>query len=172
MKGGVWISRRQLRWLLVLLALLPVVPTVLMVRQMLDVAERERDEVVAEENRIYRDQLARYVDRFSEQTAGKVGAPKSGAGGARALLGYLEKIFGADTAIRVTSPSAKWTEQAGPELTWDAMVVEVQSGAFVGWKVEVKGVVPLPDGINEQVQDSYRHAALLTLSVVGVAGLV
>jgi DNA-binding winged helix-turn-helix (wHTH) protein/CheY-like chemotaxis protein len=64
-KGDVWISRRQLRWLLVLLALLPLLPTVLMVRQMIDVAQRERDAAVAEVNGVYRDQLARYVDRYS-----------------------------------------------------------------------------------------------------------
>ena len=172
-KGDVWISRRQLRWLLVLLALLPLVPTVLMVRQMIDVAQRERDAAVAEVNGVYRDQLARYVDRYSRaQLAEQESIPQDLHGQAMRLADYVEKMFGEEIPIRVTSPRRRIKEQRGQGMDWNVIAVEIPRGVFTGWKVEVAGMAELPAGIDEGVRESFRRAGFLVLMVAVVAGLV
>ena len=60
-----WLSRRQVRWLIVLLALLPLLPAIVAMRLAIDNALRDRDEAVAEETRIYRDQLIYLITRTS-----------------------------------------------------------------------------------------------------------
>lgn len=172
-KGDVWISRRQLRWLLVLLALLPLLPTVLMVRQMIDVAQREREAAVAEINGVYRDQLARYVDRYSQSLlAEPESIPDGWQDKAVQLVDYIKKIFGDGVPIRVTSPQREVEELRGEGMTWNAIAVEIPRGLYAGWKVEVAGMEELPAGIDEGVRESFRRAVLMFLSVAAVAGLV
>ena len=172
-KGDVWISRRQLRWLLVLLALLPLVPTVLMVRQMIDVAQRERDAAVAEVNGVYRDQLARYMDRYSFALLGnKEAVPEDSRGRATLLADYVEKMFGRNVPVRISSPKRKVTVQRGEGMDWNVIAVEIPRGVYAGWKVEVAGMEELPAGIDEGVRESFRKAVAMVLVVAVVAGLV
>lgn len=170
MKGGVWINRRQLRWLLVLLALLPLLPTVLMVRMMLDSAQRERDVAVSEASSVYRDQLARYLDRYSlavEADSGRAWSERD----AEALAGYARRIFGDGVSARAESANGRISAEAGGPVTRDAMVARIADGAFENWLVHLDGYVELPDSIDENLHDTYRKAAMIIAAVLVVAGL-
>lgn len=170
MKGGVWISRRQLRWLLVLLALLPLVPTVLMVRLMVDNAQRDRDVVVSEAGSVYRDQLVRYVDRFSLASADDV--ESRGAENAEALAAYVSRIFGEGVSVRVQSSDGETVAEKRQPVTRDAFSTAVTEGVYAGWIVELDGYLDLPDSIDENLHDTYWKAAMVVSGVVVVAGLV
>jgi len=169
-KGGVWINRRQLRWLLVLLALLPLVPTVLMVRMMFDSAQRERDVAVSEASSVYRDQLARYLERYSLAREVDNGRAWNEAD-AEALAGYARRIFGEGVSVRAESANGRIRAEAGGRVTRDAMVAVVPDGAFENWVVRLDGYVDLPDSIDENLHDTYWKAAMIIVAVVMVAGL-
>jgi len=169
-KGGVWINRRQLRWLLVLLALLPLVPTVLMVRMMLDSAQRERDVEVIEASAVYRDQLARYLERYSLAVEANEGRAWSEVD-AQKLAGYAQRIFGDGVSAKAESVDGKISAEVGDRVTRDAMVARVTDGAFENWIVRLDGYVDLPDSIDENLHDTYLKAAMIIAAVVAAAGI-
>ncbi|MCB1064527.1 MAG: HAMP domain-containing histidine kinase [Verrucomicrobiae bacterium] len=174
--SGMWLSRQQMRWLVILLALMPLVPTVMMVQLMIEKAERIRDEVVEEETGVYRDQLAHLIER-SAQSA-KLAEMVEGIARnedpefSQALFDHLHQIFGDEVMLSVYRPDGKLLHIHGEEPGDHALIREIQSGAFSGWWVVVDGVVPVPEGVDLQVEAAWRRAAGVMLGVIAIAGVV
>ena len=68
-----------------LLALLPLIPSVLLVQLMVQNAMRDRDGAVAEITSIYRGQLSLIVERFSLEQPERGGVE---------LYDYMRRVFG------------------------------------------------------------------------------
>lgn len=159
-----WLNRRQVRWLVVLLALLPLLPAIVAMRFAFDNARRERDEAVAEETRIYRDQLIHLVTRIS------LNAPGNAGGGD--LSRQLKRIFGEGVSLSVRGPgsAALWSEGTAPSP--DAIKVVIQEGRFADWTVILDHVVDLPDHLDEQMREAWWRAGGWALAVALVAAVV
>lgn len=165
MKGSsMWLSRRQVRWLIVLLALLPLLPAIVAMRLAIDNALRERDEAVAEETRIYRDQLIYLVTRTSLNA-------KPEADG-ELLFSQLKRIFGGDATVQLFNPKTAeaWTHGTTP--TGDAIKMVIQEGVYTGWTVLLDRVVDLPDYIREAKRNAWARASAWACGVALVAALV
>lgn len=166
MKGsGMWMSRRQVRWLVVLLALLPLAPVIQTVRLTLDSALRDRDDAVEAETRVYRDQLIHLVNRISQNALV--------ADGGDALFGQLRRIFGDDVTLILRDqddPAAKvWSW--GPPPTRDAIIMVIRGGRYAGWTVTMDRVVIPPEFIDEQFSQAWWRAGgwLAGVSIVAAA---
>jgi signal transduction histidine kinase len=165
MKGsGMWLSRRQMRWLVVLLALLPLVPAILMVRLMLDNARRDRDEAVEIETRVYRNQLIHLVNRTSQNS--------SAGGGGEALFAQLRRIFGDEVTVVLRAPSGGGFWKWGDAPTEAAIVAEIPEGRYAGWTVVLDRVVELPEYIGEQMRHAWWRAGGWAFGVAMVAAVV
>lgn len=165
MKGsGMWLSRRQMRWLVVLLALLPMVPAILMVRLMLDNARRDRDEAVAVETRDYREQLIHLVGRTSQNV--------SADGGGDVLFTQFRRIFGDEVTLVLRAPAGGGVWSWGEPPTQDAIVAEIPDGRYAGWTVVLDRVVELPYYIDEQLRLAWWRAAGWAVGVAGLAAAV
>lgn len=164
MKGsGMWLSRRQMRWLVVLLALLPMVPAILMVRLMLDNAQRDRDEAVAVETRDYREQLIHLIGRTSQNV--------SAVGGGEVLFAQFRRIFGDDVTLVLRAPAGGGTWSWGEPPTQNAIVAEIPEGRYAGWTVVLDRVVELPYYIDEQLRMAWWRAAGWAVGVAAVAAV-
>ncbi len=141
-----------------------------MVRMMLDSAQRERDVAVSEASSVYRDRLARYLDRYSLAVEADKGRAWTEAD-AGALAGYARRIFGDGVSARAESPNGRVSAEVGGRVTRDAMIARLSDGAFENWVVRLDGYVELPDSIDENLHDTYRKAAMIIVAVVLVAGL-
>lgn len=159
-----WLSRRQVRWLIVLLALLPLLPAIVAMRLAIDNALRERDEAVAEETRIYRDQLIYLVTRTS------LNANPSAEGSL--LFSQLQRIFGEDATVQLLNPKTgeAWTHGSTP--TDDAIKMVIQEGVYTGWTVLLDRVVDLPEYIREAKFNAWARASAWACGVALVAALV
>jgi signal transduction histidine kinase len=165
MKGSsMWLSRRQVRWLIVLLALLPLLPAIVAMRLAIDNALRERDEAVAEETRIYRDQLIYLVTRTS------LNANPTAEGSL--LFSQLQRIFGEDATVQLLNPKTgeAWTHGSTP--TDDAIKMVIQEGVYTGWTVLLDRVVDLPEYIREAKFNAWARASAWACGVGLVAALV
>jgi signal transduction histidine kinase len=165
MKGSsMWLSRRQVRWLIVLLALLPLLPAIVAMRLAIDNALRERDEAVAEETRIYRDQLIYLVTRTS------LNANPTAEGSL--LFSQLQRIFGEDATVQLLNPKTgeAWTHGSTP--TDDAIKMVIQDGVYTGWTVLLDRVVDLPEYIREAKFNAWARASAWACGVALVAALV
>ena len=165
MKGsGMWLSRRQMRWLVVLLALLPMVPAIMTMRLTLDGAGRDRDEAIEQETKIYRDQLIHLVNRTSANApAGHDGAT---------LFAQLQRIFGGDASLLLRSPDREHSWSQGLEPSPDAIIAEIREGAYAGWTVVLDRIVDLPDYIGQQMTYAWLRAAAWAMGVALVAATV
>lgn len=165
MKGSsMWLSRRQVRWLIVLLALLPLLPAIVAMRLAIDNALRDRDEAVAEETRIYRDQLIYLVTRTSLNA-------KPQADGAL-LFSQLQRIFGEDATVQLHNPKTGEAWSHGTTPTDDAIKMVIQEGVYTGWTVLLDRVVDLPEYIREAKRNAWARASAWACGVALVAALV
>jgi signal transduction histidine kinase len=165
MKGSsMWLSRRQVRWLIVLLALLPLLPAIVAMRLAIDNALRERDEAIAEETRIYRDQLIYLVTRTSLNAK-----PQTDGG---LLFSQLQRIFGEEATVQLVDPKSDkvWTHGSTPSD--DAIKMEIQEGVYTGWTVLLDRVVDLPDYIREAKRNAWARASAWACGVALIAALV
>lgn len=165
MKGSsMWLSRRQVRWLIVLLALLPLLPAIVAMRLAIDNALRERDEAVSEETRIYRDQLIYLVTRTS------LNAPPEADGDL--LFNQLRRIFGEGATVQLLDPASGkiWTHGGVPSD--DNIQVVIQEGVYRDWTVLLDRVVDLPDYIRDAKLNAWARASAWACGVALVAALV
>ncbi len=160
-KSGLWLSQRQVRWLIVLLALLPLIPSVLLVQMMVQSAMRDRDGAVAEITGIYRNQLGLIIERFSDERTESDG---------EALIVYLRRIFGDDISLSVLDEKGMSIRDLPFEPTRDAIIYEIAGGKFRGWTVSLDGVPVFPDHIEAQRKETWWHAVAIMTVVILVAG--
>jgi len=108
-----WLSQRQVRWLIVLLALLPLIPGILLVQVMLQNAMRDRDSAVSEVTDIYRAQLSLLVEKFSQESRDEVG---------ERLVQHLETIFIEDVSLLIADREGVIVSGCLSDLSRDAIV--------------------------------------------------
>lgn len=159
-KSGLWLSRRQVRWLIVLLALLPLIPSGLLIQMMIQNAIRDRAFVAAEMGNTYRSQLARIADRFS------TGQEKANA---RNLTEHLDRVFGSEVELVVKSPGEAAAMKVNP-LAIYPVVHRIDGGAFRDWMIFIKEVPGLPDQRDEQRKLTVGHVIGILAGVLLVAG--
>ena len=162
--SGIWIQRRHLRWLVVLLALLPLPPAVMLARLILDNAERDRIEAVDAETGVYREQLKTLVSRISSQSS-EEGDPET-------FFARLHRIFGDEGTLVMVSPDKIWSRSLGPPPTAEAIQVEIPEGPFAGWTIRLDRVVVWPDYVWEFRKAALWRAVATLATVVLVAGVV
>ena len=165
MKYGLWLSRRQVRWLIVLLALLPLIPTILLVQVMLQTALRERDSAVSEITSMYRGQLSLLVEKVSNDSTAEKRSDST-------LSDYLLKIFGDEVSLKVVNSNGQTVFQSQTPLTRDAIVYQIVSGEFKDWIISLDKIADIPENIEEQHRETFWHALLIVLGVVSAAGIV
>ncbi|MDF1657462.1 MAG: hypothetical protein P1U58_07610 [Verrucomicrobiales bacterium] len=95
MRGGLWLNRQQVKWLVVLLALLPLVPTGLLVRLMVQNAAGDREAAAIELGSAYQEQLKQIADRYSAST--DVPSPSE-------LKELAHRVFGEELDIEISRP--------------------------------------------------------------------
>lgn len=159
-----WLSRRQVRWLIVLLALLPLLPAIVAMRLAIDNALRERDEAVSEETRIYRDQLIYLVTRTS------LNAPPEADGDL--LFNQLRRIFGEGATVQLLDPASGKVWTHGGEPSDDNIQAVIQEGVYTGWTVLLDRVVDLPEYIREAKRNAWARASAWACGVALVAAIV
>jgi len=159
-KTGLWLSRRHVRWTIVLLALMPMVPTVLMVNMMLESARQDRNIAVSEIIDVYRDQLVLILNRFGDATD------------QTALQKDLLRIFGEKAAIEIRTPEGKSNFQTGSPMTETAISVEMREGIYKDWKVSIDGVATIPPMTDEATRDVWKQAFWIVSGVMLAAATV
>ncbi|NRB73756.1 MAG: HAMP domain-containing histidine kinase [Verrucomicrobiales bacterium] len=161
MKSGLWLSQRQVRWLIVLLALLPLIPSVLLVQLMVQNAMRDRDGAVAEITSIYRGQLSLIVERFSLEQPERGGVE---------LYDYMRRVFGEEVKLAVTDPNGNPVDASEVAQSRDAIIYQITDGEYAGWSISLDGVPVFPDHIEEEKRQTLWHAAVIMGGVVLAAG--
>ncbi|MEO0416032.1 MAG: hypothetical protein AAF226_13880, partial [Verrucomicrobiota bacterium] len=126
--SGLWLSQRTVRWLIVLLALLPLIPASMLVQVILTNAAEERTEAIDSVTQSFQFQLAQLLDRYSagESRAENVGSPE-------ALESYLRQIFGDQPNLVIHN--AQGTPVIGTQTDLDRYPVNhtIDRGALSGW---------------------------------------
>lgn len=169
-----WLSRWQMRSLVVLLALLPLVPTIMLVQLMIEKAERQRADAVEAEMGVLRDQTIHLIERSAQSQRLTADARMRADEKARAnlLFDHLHHIFGEEVILSIFQPDGKQMRHHGIEPSDDAIVMEVQGGHYSGWWVAVDGLLPIPDEYDGQVRAVWLRAIGIVLGVVVVAAVV
>ncbi len=158
-----WLSQRQVRWLIVLLALLPLIPGVLLVQVMLQNAMRDRDSAVSEVTDIYRAQLSLLVEKFSEESKDEEG---------ERLVRHLKTIFIEDVSLLIADREGVIVSGSLSDLSRDAIVYEVATGRFKGWTISLDQLEEFPEYFNEQRARTFWHAVIIVFGVTLIAGVV
>lgn len=159
---GLWLSRRQVRWLIVLLALLPLIPSGLLIQMMAQNAIRDRAFVATEMGQTYRSQLARIADRFS---ADQEQADE------QSLRNRLDRIFASEVEFVFVPPSRVESMQENPFAKYP-VVHSVNEGAFAGWMIYIKEIPIFPYQLDEQRYMTVTHIVGILAGVILVAGVV
>jgi|GEM_PF-1483288 len=165
MKGSsMWLNRRQVRWLIVLLALLPLLPAIVAMRFAIDNALRERDDAIGEETRIYREQLLHLVTRISAKSS----PPADG----EVLLQQLRRIFGEGSVLQLHDPTTGKAWNHGEVPSDENIQMVIQEGVYRDWTVLLDRVVDLPDYIRDAKRNAWARASVWALGVALVAAIV
>lgn len=158
-----WLSQRQVRWLIVLLALLPLIPSILLIQVMMQNAMRDRDSAVSEITDIYRGQLTLLIERF-------IGDAEHPDG--RELVDYLDRIFVEDVSLLVSNSDGDLIFGDPSSLSGDAIIYEISHGDLKGWTISLDQSEEYPEYFNEQKAQTFWHAVLIVVGVILIAGIV
>ncbi len=173
MKGHVQISREQFRWLLILLALLPLIPTAMLVRTAMDSYRWEREQAMEHEKGVYRDVVARTVNKVAQRLRGSEASVAIEEKGAiseeirRALVDVVR-----ENATITVLPGNAVTDAEAPAPR--GVVYDVPEGMLKGWRVQVEDLSM--SGVEEMERDqkaeSFRRTFWVVAGVCLAAGLV
>ena len=163
MKNVIWIGRRQVRALIVLLALLPLIPTALLVHTMWQQSGTERILAIADMNEMYRYQLRIAAERFSsgskaQQTEGDD------------LVRFLTHVFGEDLPMTVASSDGDIVYQSRRPISQTGFGYQIMTGRFAGWVVTLDTATEVPAHIEEQRRVTVRNAAWALAATILIAG--
>lgn len=157
------IRPKQLRALLLLLVLVPLIPTALMVRFMADALKGERMDAIERTQDLYA-QLLDTVLRTSPVTNG---TPAERAG---ALLAHLQGFTEPNVSIRIVDGAGQWL--AGDESPWGQPLAQRTAPPGIGGFVQV--FLQGPESLDEVVAGQRRifiwTGALATIAVLLIAG--
>ena len=157
------IRPKQLRALLLLLVLVPLIPTALMVRFMADALKGERMDAIERTQQLY----AQLLDTALRTTPVTTGTP---AERAATLLSHIQGFTESNASVRVVDGAGQLL--AGEESPWG------QPLAQAGAPVEIGGLVQIfltgPEALEETVAGQRRifiwTGALATIAVLLIAG--
>lgn len=163
MKGGLWLNRQQVKWLVVLLALLPLVPTGLLVRLMVQNAAGDREAAAVELGSAYQEQLKQIADRYSVST--DVPSPSE-------LEELAHRVFGEELDIKI-SRAGDDAPLSLDELDQPSSIsYEIAEGSSAGWIVALKHIPEFADHLSEQRNETILHATGILIGISLVAGCV
>lgn len=147
--------------LIVLLALLPLIPGILMVQMMVQNSLRDRSMLEEGLSLIYREQLGLTAERFS-LTRNEADPD--------ALLSHLTRVFGEAALVAIgRSDQILLSEHVG-EDSENAVVHTIQEGAYQGWSVSLKVSGNVLVHSDEQRREIWWHAFWVLSGVLVVAG--
>src|SRR2546423_1212430 len=126
------ISPQQIRALLVLLVLVPLIPTVLMLRFMVDAVRSEQLAAREQLSQLYRQSLTVTAESLENYLKSH---PLSRAQAPRAIIAFCQRLLGADVELRLIDERGRdlLARDSAPvgELVDEASVGE----NFPGWRV-------------------------------------
>lgn len=163
MKNAIWIGRRQVKGLIVLLALLPLIPTGFLIHTMWLHTANEQVRVVEDMNSIFRNQLRLAAERFSEE-------PGTEPRGEKDLVQFLTHVFGADLPMVVHSDQGRMVYRSVNAITGSEFEYEILRGEFAGWIIKIDSVTEIPQHIKEEQKTTFRQAVFALVSTVLIAG--
>lgn len=163
MKGGLWLNRQQVKWLVVLLALLPLIPTGLLVRLMVQNAAGDREAAAVELGSAYQEQLKQIADRYSASTD----VPNEGE-----FKELARRVFGDELGIEVSLPGSFQSQITGESETLSTLSYEIGEGSCAGWIVTLLHIPEFADHLDEQRSETLFHAVGILIGVSLVAGSV
>jgi signal transduction histidine kinase len=157
------IRPKQLRALLLLLVLVPLIPTALMVRFMADALKGERMDAIERTQELY----AQLLDTALRTTPETAGTPAERAG---ALVARLRELTEPNVSIRIVDGNGQWL--AGDESPWGQPLAQRIAPAGVGGFVQVflKGPEALEEAVAGQRRIFIWTGALATIAVLLIAG--
>ena len=156
-----WLSQRQVRMLIVLLALLPLIPGILMVQMMVQNSLRDRSMLEEGMALIYREQLGLTAERFS------LTQRKADPG---LLLSHLTRVFGQTASVAISRSDQILLSEQVDEGTENSVVHTIQEGAYRDWTVSLKVSGDVLMHADEQRREIWWHAFWVLSGVILVAG--
>ena len=163
MKNAIWIGRRQVKGLIVLLALLPLIPTSFLIHTMWINTSTDQVRVIDEMNGIFRDQLHLSAERYSK-------ALDNESRDARDLVKFLIHVFGKDLPMEIRAANGAIAYQSFAPMTGTQFEYQIHSGEFAGWNIIIDSVTEIPQHIKEEQQTTFRHAIIALVSTIIIAG--
>lgn len=163
MKNAIWIGRRQVRALVVLLALLPIIPTVVLIHTMWQNSEKDRVLAIAEMNEMYRYQLRLAVERYST-------SPESGSLTDQDLVQFLTHVFGKELPMKIKSSGDHVIYQSDRPITQTGFGYQVTNGRFKGFDITIDSVTEIPIHIKSEHGNTIRQAIYYLLGTILMAG--
>lgn len=156
-----WLSQRQVRLLIVLLALLPLIPGILLVQMMVQNSLRDRNVLEEGLSIIYREQLGLTAERFS--LTQKEAEPER-------LHAHLSRVFGEGASVAINQSDQILLAEFLNEDIENSIVYTIQSGSYQGWSVSLKLAGDMLMRSEEHRQEIWWHAFWVLSGVILVAG--
>ena len=157
------IRPKQLRALLLLLVLVPLIPTALMVRFMADALKGERMDAIERTQQLY----AQLLDTALRTTPVTTGTP---AERAATLLSHIQGFTESNASVRVVDGTGQLL--AGEESPWGQPLAQAGAPAEIGGLVQI--FLTGPEALEETVAGQRRifiwTGALATIAVLLIAG--
>lgn len=159
-----WLSQVQVRSLIVLLALLPLIPSALLFKNMIESALQERDTARDQIGILYQEQLQMLVDQFLERDF-----PRK----RKELERYLQRIFGDSLQVAILKRGE--LDGVGVENRASAdghpyVIFELEQGPFSGTAVLLTDLPEFPTYIEDQYRKAWLLAGAMLAGVVLVGG--
>ncbi len=144
--------------MLALLALLPLIPTAVLLRERMVLLARDRTEAETAVRQVYQSALIRAIDRLETQPGGTQSP-------AVVLEKNLRQVFGERPVIELLE-----SKQPPPQLE-DEVVVPINTESIQGW-VRVSGLMSddLVEGLRGARLEVWRLPAILLLTTLTMAG--
>jgi len=162
MKNAIWLGRRQVRGLIVLLALLPLIPTTFLIHTMWLNSRNDRTRVIDEMNASFRNQLRLAAGRFSMAHQGKSVEDRD-------FVEFLLHVFGENLPMVISDKKGIVVYQSQAGLKENEFNYKVDTGAFAGWNIRIDSAPELPIHIREQEQSTLWQGIAAVVSTIFIA---
>jgi len=153
-----------MRWLIVLLALLPLVPTGIIVRDLIETTRDEREAAVAMVKYAELTQLRSITRRLSNNPDGPA-TPEE-------FATELKRIFGQDSIVAVLRPSEALESPEMRKREEDAMVMEISEGRLSDWTVMLYREIEAPWFLQQQTVNRWWQAATVMAVISLIAAVI
>jgi two-component system, OmpR family, phosphate regulon sensor histidine kinase PhoR len=165
MINAIWMGRRQVRGLIVLLALLPLIPTTFLVHTMWLNSVNDRARVMDEMNASFRNQLRLAAGRFSVSHRDRVADERD-------FVQFLLHVFGENLPMVISDQRGKVVYRSHIEPTENEFGYRVDNGAFAGWNIRIDSAPEIPYHIKEQERSTLWQGIVAVVSTMVIAGAV